>query len=137
MSAVEQIENVVLGGGEAGKYIAWELAKQGRATMVIERELVGGSCPNIACLPSRNVIRIAKVADLVHQSAEYGIKATPATTDMLGVRRRKREMIDGLIEIHRKRRCCVACGHHSVMMKYCSRRNDFGRKRSTELPFSA
>ena len=103
MSAAEKIENVVLGGGEAGKYIAWELAKQGRSTMVIERGLVGGSCPNIACLPSKNVIRSAKIADLVHQSADYGIKATPATTDMQGVRRRKREMIDGLIEIHRKR----------------------------------
>ena len=67
-SAVEPIENVVLGGGEAGKYIAWELAKQGRSVMVIERALVGGSCPNVACLPSKNVIRSAKVADLVRHA---------------------------------------------------------------------
>jgi pyruvate/2-oxoglutarate dehydrogenase complex dihydrolipoamide dehydrogenase (E3) component len=103
MSEVEPIENVVLGGGEAGKYIAWELARQGRSTIVVERGLVGGSCPNIACLPSKNVIRSAKVADLVGHAAGYGIRTTPATTDMAGVRRRKREMVDGLIDVHRKR----------------------------------
>lgn len=103
MSAVEHVENVVLGGGEAGKYIAWELAKQGRGVMVIERALVGGSCPNIACLPSKNVIRSAKVADLVARAASYGTRTTPGTTDMDGVRRRKREMVDGMMQIHQKR----------------------------------
>ena len=48
---IEQVENVVLGGGEAGKYVAWTLAQQGRPVLVIERGLVGGSCPNISCLP--------------------------------------------------------------------------------------
>ena len=69
----ESIEHVVLGGGEAGKYIAWELAKQGSPVVVIERALVGGSCPNIACLPSKNVIRTAQVADLVSHAVAYGI----------------------------------------------------------------
>ena len=102
MSA-ERIENVVLGGGEAGKYVAWELAKEGRPVVVIERGLVGGSCPNIACLPSKNVIRTAQVAGLVARAAEYGISAPGASVDMQGVRRRKREMVDGMIAIHRKK----------------------------------
>ena len=103
MSFAEQVENIVLGGGEAGKYVAWELARQGRPTMVIERRLIGGSCPNIACLPSKNVIRSAKVAELIRQGASYGTRTTSHTTEMEGVRRRKREMVDGMIEIHRKR----------------------------------
>jgi pyruvate/2-oxoglutarate dehydrogenase complex dihydrolipoamide dehydrogenase (E3) component len=98
-----RIENVVLGGGEAGKYIAWELAQQGRAVVVIERALIGGSCPNVACLPSKNVIRSAKVADLVGRAAAYGVRTGPAAVRMEGVRRRKREMVDGMIEIHRRR----------------------------------
>src|SRR5437016_11700001 len=53
----EHFEDVILGGGEAGKYIAWELARAGRRAAVIERGLVGGSCPNVACMPSKNVIR--------------------------------------------------------------------------------
>lgn len=102
-SGTEAIENVVLGGGEAGKYIAWELAKQGRPVMVIKRALVGGSCPNIACLPSKNIIRSAKVADLVRHASSYGVQTAPGTVAMEGVRQRKREMVDGMIEIHRKR----------------------------------
>ena len=56
MSSLERFQNVVLGGGEAGKYIAWELARWGQPVAVVERGLIGGSCPNIACLPSKNVI---------------------------------------------------------------------------------
>ena len=56
MSGLERFQNVVLGGGEAGKYIAWELARLGQRVAVVEKGLIGGSCPNIACLPSKNVI---------------------------------------------------------------------------------
>jgi pyruvate/2-oxoglutarate dehydrogenase complex dihydrolipoamide dehydrogenase (E3) component len=99
----EKVENVILGGGEPGKYIAWELAREGRRTVVVERALIGGSCPNIACLPSKNVIHSAKVADLVRHAADYGERTGPVATDMAGVRRRKRDMVEDLIEIHRKR----------------------------------
>src|SRR6188508_3550948 len=103
MTEIVHIENVVLGGGEAGKYIAWHLAAQGQSVVVIERALVGGSCPNIACLPSKNVIHSAKVAELVSQAASYGVRLTRANVDMSAVRERKREMVDGMIAIHRKR----------------------------------
>src|ERR1700730_1875525 len=65
--------------------------------------MVGGSCPNIACLPSKNVIHSAKVAALVRHAADYGQRTGPVATDMAGVRRRKRDMVEDLIEIHRKR----------------------------------
>jgi pyruvate/2-oxoglutarate dehydrogenase complex dihydrolipoamide dehydrogenase (E3) component len=103
MNDTVQIENVVLGGGEAGKYIAWHLAQDGRPVVVIERALVGGSCPNIACLPSKNVIQSAKVADLVHQARSYGIRIDNATIDMGAVRQRKREMVEGMIAIHQRK----------------------------------
>jgi pyruvate/2-oxoglutarate dehydrogenase complex dihydrolipoamide dehydrogenase (E3) component len=102
-SAFVRVENLVVGGGEAGKYVAWELAKQGRPVLVIERALIGGSCPNVACLPSKNVIRSAKVADLVGRAADYGVRTSTPRTDMDGVRKRKRDMVAGMIDIHRKR----------------------------------
>jgi len=83
--------------------MAWELSREGRRTVVIERGLIGGSCPNIAWLPSKNVIHSAKTADLVQHAAEYGQLTKPAGTDLAGVLQRKRKMVDGLIEIHRKR----------------------------------
>lgn len=103
MSAVDHVENIVLGGGEAGKYVAWELAKEGQRVMVIERRLIGGSCPNVACLPSKNLIRSANVAELARHSSDYGIASASVHADMERVRQVKRDMVEGMIEIHRKR----------------------------------
>ena len=101
MSQDERIANVVLGGGEAGKHIAWELARQGKSVVVIERGLIGGACPNIACLPSKNVIRSAQVASFVQHAAEYGVRTQSMAVDMAGVRARKRAMVDAEIAAHR------------------------------------
>src|SRR4030081_1468422 len=103
MSIPERFQNIVLGGGEAGKYIAWELARQGQRVAVVEKGLIGGSCPNIACLPSKNVIHSAKVIDLARRASTFGVRPGPWTVDMAGVRQRKREMVDGLIAIHQAR----------------------------------
>src|SRR5882757_887768 len=103
MNSIERFQNIVLGGGEAGKYIAWELARQGQRVAVVERGLIGGSGPNIACLPSKNLVHSAKVADLIRHASTFGLRLGPWTLDMAGVRQRKREMVDGLIAIHQAR----------------------------------
>ncbi len=100
MSEPEDYDLVVLGSGEAGKYIAWTQAALGQRAAVIERKYVGGSCPNIACLPSKNVIHSAKVASLFQRRAEFGISATDVQIDMEAVRSRKRTMVDGLVQMH-------------------------------------
>jgi pyruvate/2-oxoglutarate dehydrogenase complex dihydrolipoamide dehydrogenase (E3) component len=100
MSQPEQYDVVVLGSGVAGKLLAWTLASQGKRTAVGERRYVGGSCPNIACLPSKNVIHSAKVADYVHRGAEFGIAGGGWTVDLAAVRARKRAMVDGLVAFH-------------------------------------
>src|SRR5712692_1625619 len=96
----DQFDILIIGSGEAGKYLAWTMAKAGRRTAVVERGLIGGSCPNIACLPSKNIIHSAKVAELARRAAEPGIATGPVTIDMAGVRARKRQMVDGLINLH-------------------------------------
>jgi pyruvate/2-oxoglutarate dehydrogenase complex dihydrolipoamide dehydrogenase (E3) component len=100
--ADERVRNLVLGGGEAGKHLAWTLAQQGEPVVVIERGLIGGACPNIACLPSKNVIRSAKVAYVAHRGEEYGVDAPHARVEMEGVRARKRAMVGEQIDFHRK-----------------------------------
>ena len=62
---IEQYQNLVIGSGEPGKYIAWTLAKQGQKTAVVERGAIGGACPNVACLPSKNVIYSARAAWII------------------------------------------------------------------------
>ena len=100
MQTLEEYDAVVLGSGEAGKYIAWTLARKGMRTVVIERKYIGGSCPNIACLPSKNVIHSAKVASYFWKSEEFGITKENTQIDMSGVRDRKRRMVDGLVDMH-------------------------------------
>ncbi len=60
MPDVDSYDILVVGSGESGKYLAWTMAGAGHRTAVIERELIGGSCPNVACLPSKNIIHSAK-----------------------------------------------------------------------------
>jgi pyruvate/2-oxoglutarate dehydrogenase complex dihydrolipoamide dehydrogenase (E3) component/pimeloyl-ACP methyl ester carboxylesterase len=99
---LDRYQNVIIGSGEGGKYLAWHLAKAGQSTVVLERRWVGGSCPNINCLPAKNEIWSAKVADLVRRGKEFGVTTGPVATDMAAVRNRKREMIKTLLGIHYK-----------------------------------
>jgi pyruvate/2-oxoglutarate dehydrogenase complex dihydrolipoamide dehydrogenase (E3) component len=97
---VDSYEVLVLGSGEAGKYLAWTLAAAGRRTAVIERRYVGGSCPNIACLPSKNMIYGARVKSLAARASEFGLDTGPIATDMMAVQQRKRRMVEDLIGVH-------------------------------------
>jgi pyruvate/2-oxoglutarate dehydrogenase complex dihydrolipoamide dehydrogenase (E3) component len=103
MSQPEQYEVVILGSGAPGKLLSWSLASQGKKTAVIERRYVGGSCPNIACLPSKNEIYSAKVANLMFRRGEFGIVAEGGKINMAAVRERKRKMVDGLAAMHRQK----------------------------------
>src|SRR5215467_6947546 len=100
MAHAESFANVVLGSGAGGKHLAWHLAPSGQSTAVVERRWIGGSCPNVNCLPSKNEIWSAKVSYLVHHAAEYGTTTGPVSIDMAKVRQRKREMVEGQIAGH-------------------------------------
>jgi pyruvate/2-oxoglutarate dehydrogenase complex dihydrolipoamide dehydrogenase (E3) component len=100
---MDNYENLVVGSGEAGKYLAWTMAKAGRRTALVERKFIGGSCPNIACLPSKNVIHSAKIASLVKRAQEFGLEGHPLATSMTGVLHRKQKMVNDLIELHLER----------------------------------
>jgi pyruvate/2-oxoglutarate dehydrogenase complex dihydrolipoamide dehydrogenase (E3) component len=99
-SKQEEYDLLVLGSGEGGKYLAWTLAKQGKRAAVIERKYIGGSCPNIACLPSKNIIHSAKVASYFSRSEEFGISKNVYKINMSTVRERKRKMVEGLVDMH-------------------------------------
>ena len=100
---VERVDVLVLGSGEGGKYLAWHMAKAGHRTVVVERRWIGGSCPNVNCLPSKSEVWSAKIATLVKHAAEFGMVTGSAVVDMVRVRERKRHMVDGLIAMHLER----------------------------------
>jgi pyruvate/2-oxoglutarate dehydrogenase complex dihydrolipoamide dehydrogenase (E3) component len=100
MTASDHYENLIVGSGEGGKYLAWHLARLGQRTAVVERKMVGGSCPNTNCLPSKNEIWSAKVADLAAHGDRFGSMTGPVQTDMARVLARKTTMVEELVAIH-------------------------------------
>jgi pyruvate/2-oxoglutarate dehydrogenase complex dihydrolipoamide dehydrogenase (E3) component len=96
----EEFDLLVLGTGEGAKFLAWTLAKQGKRVASVEQRWIGGSCPNIACLPSKNIIHSAKVASYFARAAEFGIESAGYKVNMGGVTNRKRTMVKALVDIH-------------------------------------
>src|ERR1700752_4349330 len=94
-SQPEEFDLVILGGGTGSTIAAWTFASEGQRVAVIDRKYVGGSCPNIARLPSKNIIHSAKVASYVRHSEEFGIRREGFNIDMSKVRDRKRKMVQG------------------------------------------
>ena len=97
---IEQFDLVILGSGEGTKLAAWDFASRGQRVAVVERQYVGGACPNIACLPSKNVIYTSQVAGYARRLAEFGMSAEHLSVDMAGIRERKRGMVAKQVEAH-------------------------------------
>jgi pyruvate/2-oxoglutarate dehydrogenase complex dihydrolipoamide dehydrogenase (E3) component len=96
----EDFDLVILGGGTGSTVAAWTFAAEGNRVAVVDRKYIGGSCPNIACLPSKNIIHSAKVVSYVRNSKEFGIAVDGFSLDMSALRNRKRKMVSGLNEMY-------------------------------------
>jgi pyruvate/2-oxoglutarate dehydrogenase complex dihydrolipoamide dehydrogenase (E3) component len=100
MSQAEHFDIIIIGSGQGGKLLAWHLGRSGKKVAVVERRWVGGSCPAVACLPSKNELWSARVAHLVQNAAQFGILTDTVKTNMVKVRSRKQDMIDRGIAFH-------------------------------------
>ncbi|MFZ3216137.1 MAG: FAD-dependent oxidoreductase [Candidatus Acidiferrales bacterium] len=97
---VEEFDLVILGGGTGSTVAAWTFASAAQRVAVIDRKYIGGSCPNIACLPSKNIIHSARVASYVRNSEDFGIAKENFRVDMSVVRGRKRKMVSALNDLY-------------------------------------
>lgn len=100
---------ITLGSGIAAKALGWNLPRTGLRCAVIERQWLGGSCPNVSCLPSKNFVHSANIAHDAVQGAKFGLPALKLARDggdavvqMAAVRERKRQMVKGLVQDHEK-----------------------------------
>src|ERR1700679_109405 len=93
-SQVEHYDTLILGSGQGGKLLAWHLGRSGKKVATVERRWVGGSCPAVACLPSKNELWSARVAHLTRHAAQFGTTTGPVETDMEQVRERKQKMVE-------------------------------------------
>jgi pyruvate/2-oxoglutarate dehydrogenase complex dihydrolipoamide dehydrogenase (E3) component len=102
MSTVEQFEYVFLGGGKGGKTLAMELAKSGKSVAVVEEGMIGGSCINVACIPSKALIQSARIMHAVQSADILKGAAADVKVDMTQVHRHVREVVDGMVDINAK-----------------------------------
>lgn len=92
----EYYDDIIIGGGKAGKTLAPALVVAGRKTALVERSLnmIGGGCINIACIPTKTMVASAEVAHTVRHSATYGVNTSAPTVDLAAVIQRKRSGVE-------------------------------------------
>jgi pyruvate/2-oxoglutarate dehydrogenase complex dihydrolipoamide dehydrogenase (E3) component len=125
-SDVKHYDTVVLGGGKGGKSLALALAAKGISVALIEEKMIGGSCINVACIPTKTLVASSKLVNAARLAAEEGFsfsgqasgevknadKASDASTaqGLTGVKdtnlkaalARKRAVVEGMVNAHWK-----------------------------------
>lgn len=94
----EQFDAIVVGAGQAGPSLAARLAGQGQKVALIERKLLGGTCVNTGCTPTKTMVASAHVAHMARRAGDYGVTVSgPVAIDMAAVMNRK----DGIVQASR------------------------------------
>ncbi|MGB5493120.1 MAG: FAD-containing oxidoreductase [Sedimenticolaceae bacterium] len=91
----EHFDAIVIGAGQAGPSLAGRLGQEGLKTAIIERHLMGGTCVNTGCVPTKTLVASARVAYLARRAAEFGVNVDPSVSvDMARVKARKDEIVE-------------------------------------------
>ncbi len=103
MTNVETYDILVFGGGTAGKTLAMDQAAAGKRVAVVEAGMIGGSCINIACIPTKTLVRSAQLAGLARRAEEFGrVRTGPVSVHMGRVAARTAAVVAGMVEYNRQ-----------------------------------
>ncbi len=91
----ERFEAIVIGAGQAGPALAARCDREGLKTAVIERKLLGGTCVNVGCIPTKTLVASARAVHVARRGAEFGFSAGEVRIDMRAVKARK----DGVVKL--------------------------------------
>jgi pyruvate/2-oxoglutarate dehydrogenase complex dihydrolipoamide dehydrogenase (E3) component len=111
-----RFDAIVIGAGQAGPPMAGRLASSGRTVAVVERKLVGGTCVNVGCTPTKTLVASAYAAHLARRAADYGVSAGPVGVDFAAVMGRMKKVVDdkrsGLVSwLRGMDKCTLIEGH--------------------------
>jgi pyruvate/2-oxoglutarate dehydrogenase complex dihydrolipoamide dehydrogenase (E3) component len=102
MSLVENYDVLIVGGGKAGKTLAADVGRSNNCVVLVERGMIGGTCVNVGCIPSKALVKAAKVAELTAHAKEFGVSVAGRRVDMASVIAYKRAVVAGMVEWNRK-----------------------------------
>src|SRR5262249_11231679 len=88
------LDVIVIGAGQAGVPLATRLATAGKRVLVVERQLVGGTCINFGCTPTKTMIASARAAHVARTAGRLGVHAGPVTVDFGAVVARKNRIVE-------------------------------------------
>jgi len=84
---------IIVGAGQAGPSLAGRLTAAGQRVAMVERKLIGGTCVNNGCIPTKTLVASAHAAQLARRGAEYGIGTGAISVDMAKVKARKDDIM--------------------------------------------
>jgi pyruvate/2-oxoglutarate dehydrogenase complex dihydrolipoamide dehydrogenase (E3) component len=102
MSEIENYDVLIVGGGKAGKTLAADIGRSNSCVALVERGMIGGTCINVGCIPTKALVRSAKVAELTGRAAEFGISIGARKIDMAGVLARTQAVVAGMVDVNWK-----------------------------------
>jgi pyruvate/2-oxoglutarate dehydrogenase complex dihydrolipoamide dehydrogenase (E3) component len=112
----ERYDAIVIGAGQAGPALCARLDREGLRTAIVERKLVGGTCVNVGCIPTKTLVASARAAHMARRGGEYGFSAGDVRVDMKAVKARKDGVVKHSIDavtrwIHGMKHVTLVRGH--------------------------
>ena len=95
MARAIEFDAALVGTGQAAPALAVALAKRGERVALIEGALVGGSCVNVGCTPTKTLRKSARVAYLARRAAEFGVHVGKVEVDFAAAMQRMQDFVDG------------------------------------------
>ncbi len=89
----QHFDAIIVGAGQAGPPLAGRLTATGQRVAIVERKLIGGTCVNTGCIPTKTLVASAHAAHVARRGADYGIGTGPVSVDMAKVKARKDEIM--------------------------------------------
>ena len=100
MASAEKFDDIILGGGKGGKSLAMALGPAGHKVALIERGQIGGSCINVACIPTKTMVASTKLFEQVKHAKEWGLELPAPAAQIKGIIERKRRVVKGMVDKH-------------------------------------
>src|SRR3954466_13316830 len=96
MAAERAYDCVVIGSGPGGYVAAIRAAQLGMKTAVVEKDVIGGRCLNVACIPAKAVLRTADILTEIREAGDFGIKVAEPEVDFAAVGARREKVVTTL-----------------------------------------